>query len=98
MDIRTIANCYAFALNFEQAIAWLKKTIPIIHVMNNEVEVANTYNDLGAIYAQASMGDSGLIYAQQAVNIDLRSKDKDNLTYSLALSNTQRLQALQQAH
>ena len=80
---RAIANCYAFALNFEQAIAWLKKTIPIIHVMNNEVEVSLTYNDLGAIYAQASMGDSGLIYAQQAVNIDMRSKNKDNLTYSL---------------
>jgi tetratricopeptide (TPR) repeat protein len=80
---RAIANCYAFALNFEQAITWLKNTIPIIFVMNNEVEVSNTYNDLGAIYAQASMGDSGLIYAQQAVNIDLRSRNKDNLTYSL---------------
>jgi tetratricopeptide (TPR) repeat protein len=80
---RTIANCYAFALNFEQAITWLKTTIPIILVMNNEVEVSTTYNDLGAIYAQASMGDSGLIYAQQAVNIDLRLKNKDHLNYSL---------------
>jgi tetratricopeptide (TPR) repeat protein len=80
---RAIGNCYAFALNFEQAITWLKKTMPFVLVMNNEVEASLTYNDIGAIYAQASMGDSGLIYAQQAVNIDLRSKNKDNLTYSL---------------
>jgi tetratricopeptide (TPR) repeat protein len=81
---RTISNCYAFALNFEEAFAWGKKAIPFIIALNDEVELSNTCNDLGAIYAQAGMPDSGLVYAQKAVNIDTRLEDKNNLSYSLS--------------
>ena len=81
---RTISNCYAFALNFEEAFAWGKKAIPFIAALNDEVELSNTCNDLGAIYAQAGMPDSGLVYAQKAVNIDTRLEDKSNLRYSLS--------------
>ena len=83
-SFRTIANCYGFALNFEQSIAWHKKAFPLIIDLNDEVELSNACNDLAAIYAQALMPDSGLVYAQKAVNIDTKLKNKNNLPYSLS--------------
>ena len=82
--LRIISNCYAFAQNFEQSIAWAKKTIPYASALKDEVELSNSYNDIGATYAKAMMPDSGLIYAQQAVNIDMRLNIENSLPFSLS--------------
>lgn len=82
--LRRISNCYEFANNFEQAVSWAKKTIPYVIAQKDEVELSNSYNDIGATYAKAMMPDSGLHYAQQAVNIDMRSNNESNLPFSLS--------------
>ena len=82
--LRRISNCYEFALNFEQAVIWAKKTLPYAIALKDEIELSNSYNDIGATYAKANMPDSGLVYAQQAVNIDMRMNNEDNLPFSLS--------------
>lgn len=83
-SLKTIYNCFDFAKNYEQSTAYQKKSIPIIAATNDEVELANIYNDLGAVYAKALMPDSGILYAQKAVSIDTRLKNEYNLVFSLS--------------
>ena len=82
--LRRISNCYEFANNLEQAVFWAKKTIPYVIGLRDEQELSNSYNDLGATYAKAMMPDSGLHYAQEAVNIDMKFNFEDNLPFSLS--------------
>lgn len=82
--LRRVSNCYEFAQNFEQAVEWSKKTLPYIIALKDEKELSNSYNDLGATYAKANMPDSGLVYAQQAVNMDMRVNNEINLPFSLS--------------
>lgn len=82
--LRRVSNSYEFAQNFEQAIAWNKKTLPYVIAIKDPVELSNSYNDIGATYAKANMPDSGLVYAQQAVNMDMRSNNELNLPFSLS--------------
>lgn len=81
---RKISICYEFAYNFEQAVFWCKKAIPYVIALNDEQELSNSYNDIGATYAKANMPDSGIVYAQLAVNIDLRMNNEINLPFSLS--------------
>ncbi|MEO5948296.1 MAG: tetratricopeptide repeat protein [Chitinophagaceae bacterium] len=77
---------YSFTLakNYEEAIAWQKKAIPYAVAINDESKLSGIYNNLGAVYAQALMPDSGLVYAQKAVNIDTKLQDVKHLPYSLS--------------
>jgi tetratricopeptide (TPR) repeat protein len=42
------------------------------------------FNDIGVAYSIASLPDSGLIYAQKAVNIDVENKDVDRIPVSVS--------------
>ena len=75
---------FAVAKNYEEAITWQKKAIPFAAAINDESKLSTIYNNLGAAYAQALMPDSGLVYAQKAVNINTKLKDAKQLPYSLA--------------
>ena len=80
----TVINLsFALAKNYEEAIAWQKKAIPFAAAINDESKLSTIYNNLGAVYAQALMPDSGLVYAQKSVNIDTKLKYVKHLPYSL---------------
>ncbi|MEO6538420.1 MAG: hypothetical protein ABIT07_08210, partial [Ferruginibacter sp.] len=79
-----IHYCFALAKNYEEAIAWQKKAIPFASALNDESKLSTIYNDLGAVYAQALMPASGLVYAQKAVNIDTKLRRVKSLPYSLS--------------
>jgi len=81
---KMISNCFDFARNYEQAIVWQKKAIPVVTAMKNEVALSDIFNSLGATYAKALMPDSGLVYAQKAVTIDLKLHNIVYLSYSLS--------------
>lgn len=77
---------YSFTLakNYEEAIAWQKKATPYAVAIKDESRLSAIFNNLGAVYAQALMPDSGLVYAQKAVNIDTKLQDVKHLPYSLS--------------
>ncbi|MEO6489206.1 MAG: tetratricopeptide repeat protein [Ferruginibacter sp.] len=83
-SFQVIHYSFSLANNYEEAIAWQKKAIPYALAIRDESKLADIYNNIGAVYAQAMMPDSGLVYAQKAVNIDTRSKDVRQLPYSLS--------------
>ena len=82
--LQVIARCYDDARNYDQAIEYLKKAIPIAIEMNDKTILSYTYNSLGAIYAKEFMPDSGLFYGQKAVILDTELKDENHLGFSVS--------------
>ena len=81
-SLHVIHYSFSLAKNYDEAIAWQKKAIP--YAIIDERELSTVYNNVGAAYAQALRPDSGLVYAQKAVNLDNKLKDISHLPYSLS--------------
>lgn len=79
-----IGNTYDFANDLDRAILYLQKTIPIAKKLNAKVNLADIYNDIAVAYALASKPDSGMHYAQMAVNLNTELKDTTRLGVSLS--------------
>ena len=69
--------------DFDQAIAYYKKVIPIARLAGDKEMLSRANNDVSAAYAQINMPDSGLVYGQQSVAIDYEVNDLRHLSYSL---------------
>ena len=80
-SFQTLTTCFLVAKNYDQAIVYLKKIIPLAP---NKEMLTQALNDIGAVYAQAFMPDSGLVYAQKAVTIDMELNSESNLVNSLS--------------
>jgi len=70
---------YTSTKNYTEAIKHVKEVIPIYLARGDKRGLCTNYNEIGNIYAQAFLPDSGLIYAQKAVNLAYELKD-DNLS------------------
>ncbi|MEO6252121.1 MAG: hypothetical protein ABIO79_02415 [Ferruginibacter sp.] len=79
-----IGMAFLFAKNYEQSFEYLKKVIPLAQTIDAKESLSNIYNDISVAYALAVMPDSGLVYAQKAVNIDTENKDYERLGISLS--------------
>lgn len=75
----TIESAYAATKNYLEAIKYLKELNPIYLARGDKRGLCENYNQIGTIYGQAFLPDSGLIYAQQSLNIAYELKD-DNLS------------------
>lgn len=80
----TIESAYAATKNYLEAIKYVKELIPIYLSRGDKRGLSDSYNEIGTCYGQAFMPDSGLIYAQQAVNIDYELRDEYDLQTSLS--------------
>jgi len=83
-SLLSITYCYSSSQNYDKAIAYLKKIVPLAISMGDEKFIAHIYNNMGAIYADAAMPDSGLVYAQKSVSISTKIKYELHLPYSLS--------------
>jgi tetratricopeptide (TPR) repeat protein len=79
-----IATCYHYSQDYEQAIAYNKKAIPLIISMGNESLITRLYNDIGSYYESASMPDSGLVYAHKALELATKLKYEQGMPYVLS--------------
>ncbi len=78
----TIGNAYFFSKNFEQGAFYYKKIIPLTSATDQKEYLSQLYNAIGCIYGEGGMPDSGMIYAQRAVNIDTEMKNFQQLALS----------------
>lgn len=74
-----ISRSYQRTRNYAEAIKYLKELIPIYLIQGDKRGLCDNYNEIGAISGEAYLPDSGLIYAQKAVNLAYELKD-DNLS------------------
>ncbi|MEO7486399.1 MAG: tetratricopeptide repeat protein, partial [Ferruginibacter sp.] len=75
---------YALFLSedFEQAHGYSKKALALALIVGDKQLLSQTYNDVGSGYNDLNEPDSGLIYAQKAVNLDFEANDSISLAIS----------------
>lgn len=78
-----IANAFAISKDYDQSVAYYKRELPLALTLNDTNRYVNTLNDIGDTYAKAGMPDSGMQYAQQAVNYCYQYKWNFLLAYAL---------------
>ncbi len=78
-----ISNIYFQSKEYLQAAAYSKKILAMIPD-SDAVGKTRLYNGIGCIYGEAGMPDSGMIYAQKAVNMDTEMKNYPQLALSIS--------------
>ena len=76
--------CYETTKNYAEVIKYEKELIPIYLARGDKKGLSDNYNEIGANYAQAFLPDSGLVYAQQALNIAYELKNDTLLSIPLS--------------
>lgn len=79
---RGIGSTYMAAKDYSQAAAYLKKQIPLVTAEDQKDLLSRIYNGVACAYGEGKMADSGMVYAQKAVNLDAELKNY----YQLAIS------------
>ena len=69
----TIGATYMGAKDYEQSARYSKKEIAFAGNDNNLL--ARVYNGIACIYGEGKMADSGMVYAEKAVKMDMESKN-----------------------
>lgn len=74
-----------YSRDIEQAIAYQKRIIPIAIARGNSIELLSlACNNIGSHYEQMNMPDSGLIYAQMAVDYSHEANNPKLIAQALA--------------
>ncbi len=79
-----IAMAYDGAKDKEKSLAYSKKSIKLAETVDPTGFLSIACNDIGVTYSTYGLPDSGLIYAQRAVNIDTQNKDTLRISTSLS--------------
>ena len=66
-----------------QAATYSKKVLLLIPD-SDAVSTTQLYNGIGCIYGEAGIADSGMVYAQKAVNMDTEMKNYQQLALSIS--------------
>jgi hypothetical protein len=78
-----IGNALEDGFDFSQAIVHMRRALALAYQMQDSVQISLIMNDLGSTFAKAQLPDSGLVYAQQAANINESLHDTKDLGFSL---------------
>ena len=81
---RMIGDAYSFSRNPQTGIEYLRKSVAMAEVIDPRIFLSNAYNDLGLAYWHANMPDSGIIYAQKALNLDMENRNEERIAVSLS--------------
>lgn len=82
LTYRAIGNTYMSAKDYTKAAEYLKKQIPFASADNQKDLLSRVYNAIACAYGEGKMADSGMIYAQKAVNMDAELKNFRQLAIS----------------
>ena len=77
-----IGRTYMISNEYSQAADYFKKIIPFISKDNEKQRLSAIYNAIACAYGEGKMADSGMLYAQKAVNMDTELKDYRELAIS----------------
>lgn len=80
-----ISQAYGLSKNYTEGIKYVQEVIPIHLARRDKLALMNAYMLIGTIYAEGFMPDSGLIYAQQSLNIAYELKNDSLLTDPLGI-------------
>ncbi|MEO7486734.1 MAG: ATP-binding protein, partial [Ferruginibacter sp.] len=84
MAYKQIGFTYYYSGDFEQAVLYGEKGIPLALHIDDKKSLFFLYNLLGTTYIRYHMPDSGLIYAQQAVRYAKEIKAPEMLSVALS--------------
>ncbi len=79
-----IGDALYFSREFEQCIVYCKKAMPLALLSGDKKILSQIYNDIGSAYNEMNKPDSGLIYAQKAVDSDYERNDFWRLSISVS--------------
>ena len=82
LTYRAIGNTYMAAKDYTQAAEYLKKQIPLAAAESQKQLLSRIYNGVACAYGEGKMADSGMVYAQMAVNMDAELKNYAQLAVS----------------
>ena len=74
---------YESSKNYNEAIMYMKRQIPILLAKRNNYRLMVVHNWVGQLYARASIPDSGIFYAQRAMAHAEEIKDDTVIVVSL---------------
>ena len=81
---RDVGNAYFIGKDYQRSCSWYKKSIELAETIDPKDFLSTACNDIGVVYSMYAAPDSGLLYAQRAVNIDAQNKDTLRLSTSLS--------------
>lgn len=84
MITRVIDYSYYATKNYAEAVKYMKELIPIYIAQKNKQGLNFIYNEIGSVYGKAFQPDSGLIFAQQSLNLAYELNNNNLITSSLA--------------
>ncbi len=79
-----IGDALYFSREFEQCIMYCKRGMSLALLAGDKEILSAIYNEIGTAYNQMNKPDSGLIYAQKAVNSDYERNDFWRLSISVS--------------
>ena len=79
-----IEDALYYSREFEQCIMYCKRAESLAQLTGDKHLLSRIYNDIGSAYNEMNQPDSGLIYAQKAVNSDYERNDSVNLPFSVS--------------
>lgn len=82
LSYRAIGATYMAAKDYTQAADYLKRQIPLVSNTNEKDLLSRIYNGVACAYGEGKMSDSGMVYAQKAVNLDAELKNFRQLAVS----------------
>ncbi len=83
---RALSNAYFAAKEYETSAYYDKKALNYFrdNSPENKATISKYYNGIGCIYGEGGMPDSGMVYAQRAVNLDTELKNYQQLALSIS--------------
>ena len=79
---RAIGSTYMYAKDYAQSAEYFKKQVPLVSAPDQKDQLSRIYNAIACAYGEGKMADSGMLYAQKAVNIDGELKNYHQLAIS----------------
>lgn len=81
---RAIGSTYMSSKDYSHAAEYLKKQIAFTSTDNGKEVLSRIYNGIACAYGEGKMADSGMVYAQKAVNMDSELKNYQQLAVSIS--------------
>lgn len=82
---RAISGVYFLSKDYEQAAIYDKKALALMsEEKDGKANISRMHNAIGCIYGEGGIPDSGMVYAQKAVNMDMELKNYQQMALSIS--------------